>query len=590
MVPASHCPRAPRALAIALLALTVVPRGSLGQGDDGFASFLDRVEVRVLNVDVVVLDSDGNPWPGLLREDFEIFENGEPIEISNFAAYDASVAADEPVTTAADLEDTAVGNEPSALRPPPVTWVVYVDQSRLETGPRNLVLRETREFLDQARQPEELAMVSTWDGHRLRVVSELSTDPRALDSALTDLQREAGPANFRRARAEQLERDILSVGATTVGGDPAAARAESPADQMMAESLREEVALDAEQGARETRLAIEGFRDLLGLIDGIDGRVVLLFAGGGYDLDPGVAMAELWSTRFGQSAQDTVTPGTGVRASHLAQDYLRTLQELNSGRVTVHTIFAGPVRGLDVGADRGSSSIEFGALTTAAGAAAAGSTLSAFAEETGGRAFNGAADLTERLEAVRRDLGLYYSLGYHPGPAPASGLRKIEVRVRREGARVVHRSALAERTPEERAEAAAFAALLQPESAATGAARIEALEPRDGPRGRGRVLPVRIALPLRDVALLPDGTRHRGALRFHFALSTPDGGYLRFEPRRLDFEVANDELAKALGSAVTYQVELPLEPGRYRLGVSVQDELAGSYRTLVAALEMPRGR
>lgn len=483
----SKCRKSRLPLVATATAMTLLTAASGRPQEGGLASFLDRVEVRVVNVDVVVLDDFGNPMRGLASEDFEIFENGEPVEISNFAAYDVGVANWDWQTTGREPTEEEAELDASVLPPPPVSWVVFVDQTRLETGPRNLVLRQVRDFLDRARKRDESVMIATWDGFRLRVVSEFMTDKRAIDSALTDLQREASPASFRRARSEQIERDIRDVGATTVtvGADLeiAGPQLESATTVLMAEALREEIALDSEHSARETRRAIEGFQDLLGLIDGIDGRVVMLFAGGGYDLDPGDALAELWSLRFRQRSADNVTAGTGVRASKLAQVYLDTLEVLNASRVTVHTIFGGAVREPDVSAENPSGSLEFGALTSASGSVAASSTLSGFAEETGGRSFNATGDLGDRLDLVRRDMSFYYSLGYHPDPATDRGLRKIEVRVRREGARVVHRDALAERTAEERAEAAAFAALIRPQGQPTTAARIEAQPPRDARAG-----------------------------------------------------------------------------------------------------------
>lgn len=580
---------------VLLLATAPLARRSAAQAG-GLASFLDQVEVRVLSLDVVVLDASGNPWRGLTREDFELFENGEPVEISNFAAYDESYAPADPTAAEAAASAMAGVQESTApaavtpLQPPPVTWVVYVDQSSLDVGPRNQVLRETREFLNRARKPDELVMISTWDGHRLRVVSQLSTDDRAMNSALTDLLKEPGTSALRRSRAAQLQREIMTVGAAAVGGDPTGGAAQTPLTEEMARSLREEVGLNSDEEARETARSLQGFEDLVGLIDGIEGRVVLLFAGGGFDLDPGDALSDLWSTRFGGPATDSVTTGSGIRATHLASDYLHLLQSVNRSKVTVHTIFAGANRGLDVSAESTSSPIEFGALSSAGGAAGAAATLSAFSAETGGRSFTGNGKLGERLEAVRRDLGLYYSLGYHPQGEARGGLRKLEVRVRREGAQVIHRHAVVERTAEERAESAAVAVLIRPETRQSVGATIEPGPPREAERRRGRVVPVRIALPLREIALLPNGPKHLGKLVFHFALATPDGGFLRFEPRRLDFEVANESLARALASSVSYEIELPLDPGRYRLGVSVQDELAGTHFTLVTPVEMPRAR
>jgi len=67
------------------------------------------------------------------------------------------------------------------------------------------------------------------------------------------------------------------------------------------------------------------------------------------------------------------------------------------------------VIGADVGGDPGLSG-----PSLAVDSAGAGSTISAFATETGGRAFVGAPDLSERLDFARQDLATYYSLGYQP--------------------------------------------------------------------------------------------------------------------------------------------------------------------------------
>src|SRR4029079_17388962 len=57
------------------------------QQPDGYGAFLDTVEVRVVNVDVIVTDKSGAFRPGLTREDFVLKVDGKPVEISNFAAF-----------------------------------------------------------------------------------------------------------------------------------------------------------------------------------------------------------------------------------------------------------------------------------------------------------------------------------------------------------------------------------------------------------------------------------------------------------------------------------------------------------------------
>jgi len=47
-------------------------------------TFGETIDVRVVNVDVWVTDRDGNPVTGLTADDFEVREDGRPVELSNF--------------------------------------------------------------------------------------------------------------------------------------------------------------------------------------------------------------------------------------------------------------------------------------------------------------------------------------------------------------------------------------------------------------------------------------------------------------------------------------------------------------------------
>ena len=44
----------------------------------------ETMDIRVVNVDVVVTDKKGKTVTGLTKDDFQLFENGVPKTISNF--------------------------------------------------------------------------------------------------------------------------------------------------------------------------------------------------------------------------------------------------------------------------------------------------------------------------------------------------------------------------------------------------------------------------------------------------------------------------------------------------------------------------
>src|SRR5437764_15438931 len=58
----------------------------------------ESIEVRVVNVDVVVRDRAGKPVTGLTKADFEIFENGQKREITNLYEVRAPAPAALPAT------------------------------------------------------------------------------------------------------------------------------------------------------------------------------------------------------------------------------------------------------------------------------------------------------------------------------------------------------------------------------------------------------------------------------------------------------------------------------------------------------------
>jgi hypothetical protein len=48
-------------------------------------TFTEKVEVRVMDLDVVVTDKEGRPVPDLKREDFTVLLGGKPVAVDYFA-------------------------------------------------------------------------------------------------------------------------------------------------------------------------------------------------------------------------------------------------------------------------------------------------------------------------------------------------------------------------------------------------------------------------------------------------------------------------------------------------------------------------
>src|SRR5512144_2526999 len=74
-------------------------------------SFGETVEVNVVNVDVYVTDKDGKRVTNLRKGDFQVFEDGKPVEITNFAGI-AAPRAETAAPPAAATAPAAPGAAP----------------------------------------------------------------------------------------------------------------------------------------------------------------------------------------------------------------------------------------------------------------------------------------------------------------------------------------------------------------------------------------------------------------------------------------------------------------------------------------------
>src|SRR5688572_27202269 len=68
------------------------------------AQYVERVDVAVASIDVVVRDRDGKLVQGLTADDFEVYEDGKLQPITNFSAFDARAAAVTLATPAPAVE------------------------------------------------------------------------------------------------------------------------------------------------------------------------------------------------------------------------------------------------------------------------------------------------------------------------------------------------------------------------------------------------------------------------------------------------------------------------------------------------------
>ncbi|MBZ0113797.1 MAG: hypothetical protein K8J08_15135, partial [Thermoanaerobaculia bacterium] len=114
-------------------------------GDDT-PFFNEVMEVDVVNVDVFVTDK-GNPVLDLTESDFEVFEDGKPVVITNFRIVrpktQSERLAERNVIPTTDVEAPRPGMAPAALDPASALHLIlYVDNDFIRSNNRLRVLHD----------------------------------------------------------------------------------------------------------------------------------------------------------------------------------------------------------------------------------------------------------------------------------------------------------------------------------------------------------------------------------------------------------------------------------------------------------------
>ena len=139
----SRLDAARRVTGLLLLAACVGAAAAVAQDEETrrHGIFVDTLDVSLVNIEVVALEND-RPVTDLVREDFEIFDDGQPVEITNFYR----VESGQRILPA----DAPAGGEARRLAQIPERSfvVVLVDHSFISPSSRAKVFHELEKKLD----------------------------------------------------------------------------------------------------------------------------------------------------------------------------------------------------------------------------------------------------------------------------------------------------------------------------------------------------------------------------------------------------------------------------------------------------------
>ena len=560
----------------------------------------------------MVTDRQGEPVVGLGREDFELLQDGQAVELTHFRAVSGGVDA----TSIEASPAMAAG--PDAELVERLNLVVYIDRSYLELGDLNDVREALKGFLRQALRPGDRTMLVSAAGS-VQVLQRFTTLPELVTAKLDRIRERPGGSRFAKEYQNLLVdiRRLMSEGNDLDARDP----------RLLADGFFSQVQAFAAEVEGELQRSTGQLKQLILTIAGLPGRRAVLYVGGRVPAAYSRSLFEAWDEAFGRNSNLSIPnrPGAGVgggqstdTSDQLVDDKLafnslaaasagaqvdnqRLVQEvaqLASGHgVVFHTLDAGSLRGSasTFSAPGEASVASRGASgrpgpTLVPGSLADGlSSLRDLASGTGGRSFTGSRNFADALARIGSDLETFYSLGFVPRPA-SHEISKIEVRLRsakradgdRGKLKVRHRSRLRVKDRDTLAAERTVAALLLEETDNPLRIALDAGEATEAGKDGLRV-PVSVSLPLASLALVADGRVHTGRLSIFAASGGLDrvGSVVKAV---VPVRIANRDLLTSLGRRVAYELELTLPTDQHRIAVTVRDDFRPQSSTAMTSL------
>ena len=554
--------------ALVLLAAAVAaPAPASAQQDDLPAVFSEVIDVRVVNIEVVVTDKQGNRIHGLKASDFELLVDDEPTPISYFTEIEEGLARETGGGEVAAVPDL----DPNA--PVGTSFLVFIDDFFGIKRDRDRVLDRLEEDLTQLGPTDRVAAVA-FDGKSVTMLTTWTNSPSQLSDALRQARRRRTFGMMRIAelrtnddeRTEQANLRALANRFAEEGG------VELPEDVLRSSlrgtELRYATNLES-QLERSVLAAVATLRSFANR----RGRKVMLLLAGGWPESPA-----LYTIASG---------GLGVESLGAAADSrLMSQDDLYGPLVSAANLIGYTLYPVDVPGFRpafpldASVGFDSNAASDPSGGAGAfqerellqHSTLRLLAHSTGGVAMINSGRDTALADAVA-DTRSYYWLGFEPQRREDDEVHDVEVRlVGYPDYRVRSREGYVDMSRGSEVTMMVEGALLfgNPPSAKPLGVRFG--KPQRAGLGK-MILPVEIAIPLDEVQLLPVAGVWQNELEFRVTVMDKNGS--RSDTPVEKIRIAGNQQPQP-GQYFTYQTSLELRRREHTFVIAVYDPLSGA--------------
>ncbi|MDX1630702.1 MAG: VWA domain-containing protein [Thermoanaerobaculia bacterium] len=447
--------------------------------------FGEVLDVRVVDVEVVVTGPDGNRVRGLNREDFRLVVDGEETSIDYFTEVRGGVSVEEGAGPGPD--DGFRPGEPVGT-----SYLIFIDDFFSVARDRNEVLDSLEKQVGGLRPNDRMAVVA-FDGNELEMLTTWTRNPAALERALKEARRRTSYGLQRLAERRQgADRDL----GRGFGRTPSVGRRDLGIDEEHYARLLQEQIQRSVIAASATLRAFAS----------PPGRKVMVLLSGGWPFRP----ADYVAGEFARGTLEVDVEG--------GEELLRPLTD--TANLLGYTLYPVDVPGLvSTGPDASQAvprEIDYSFRERETH-----STLSFLAERTGGRAMLDSRRMSA-MEEVVRDTRTYYSLGFTLDREGDDRHHDIRVELRNPRLRARYRDGFGDFSRRTEVTMAMESGLLFGNAPSTGRLGLRLGEPvRAGFR---RVeLPIAVAIPLERLTFVPVGDELVAEVELRLAVRDENG-------------------------------------------------------------------
>lgn len=430
-----------------------------------------QLEVNYVDIDAVVTDDRGNFVADLTKDDFQLFEDGKPQDISTFSLVDipppAPLSRAQATALTPSTSDVKSNAQPISGR----LYVIVLDDLNVAPLRTKTVVAAARQFIERHFGPDDVAAVTFTSG-RTDGAQEFTSDKTLLLAAIDRFVGRKLRSTVIEKADQYFQQHLKELEANAPNADDPEAQQPARSGTVRGPMGYSDITTDADDFERGHRaqLVLNTLRRLAEFMGGIRGRrKALLMFSEGIDYPIYDIFGSQAATTVLMATRDAIAAAARANVSFFAVDP-RGLVGMTSETIELNAA-ADPHLGFDARGLLADMYLSQDSLRT-------------LADETGGYAAVNSNNVANALNRIVRANSTYYVLGYYPKDTPKDGrFHKIEVRTRRPGLRISARKGYVSPRP------------------LTASERLEQERARE--RGRGRAGDAQTSIELREVLNQP---------------------------------------------------------------------------------------